>query len=188
MAKAQDAKQVCNLANVKDLKIQCDDTIERVLVLVSVLYTYWYKISWEHSKQYLYAGIGAYVLCQGIQLLVRRIFGVAIFMGSRTGKEIVRALARSPQNETEWVQIKASSVGPSTLPGKKAADGKPVLIPPTYAVDVKYTRSIGGRVLGSKDDHVVLGSFGEWFRQDGEFVESIFAERLRVGLQKVMGE
>ncbi|CAD6896406.1 unnamed protein product, partial [Tilletia laevis] len=64
-------------------------------------------------------------------------------------------------------------------------------IPPEYSLEVEYTRPAGstGNSSGQKKNgKVTVGHFGEWVTQEGEFVESVFEEKLRAGLAKVLGE
>lgn len=94
------------------------------------------------------------------------------------------------QVEVEHITIQSPAVGRATVADKKGPDGRPTLIPPQYALDVKYERTsnAGKNVLVKKNDRVVLGHFGEWFTEDGEFVEPIFQQRLYSSLQRIFGE
>lgn len=94
------------------------------------------------------------------------------------------------QVEVEHITIQSPAVGRATVADKKGPDGRPMLIPPQYALDVKYERTsnAGKNVLVKKNDRVVLGHFGEWFTEDGEFVESVFQQRLYSSLQRIFGE
>lgn len=81
------------------------------------------------------------------------------------------------------------------MTGKKTPDGRPVLKPPSYELLVQYTRTTQGRILAKREGRIPIGHFGkhdslmkgEWFTEEGEFMESIFRERLVQGLQKLLG-
>lgn len=103
----------------------------------------------------------------------------------------------SPKIELERLCIQSPSVSHATVSDKKAVDGRTILVPPKYVLDVWYSResSDGKCVLSKKHDRIVLGHLGtslphpgEWFTESGEFVESVFEQRLLTGLQRVLGE
>lgn len=75
----------------------------------------------------------------------------------------------------------------STTPSPK--DGKKHTTPPIYSLEIDYSRKSNG---GKSSIHeykgkVELGHLGEWFTEEGEFIESIFEERLMKSLEKAMG-
>lgn len=66
-------------------------------------------------------------------------------------------------------------------------NGKKIITPPVYSLKVDYTRtSNGGKSLIRRaQDTVKVGHFGEWFTEEGEFVEELFEERLIGALNEI---
>ena len=67
-----------------------------------------------------------------------------------------------------------------------AADGKRWTTPPVYSLDIDYTRKTNGgkSLLRQAKKKIALGHMGEWFTEQGEFVESVFEKRLISGLEE----
>lgn len=66
------------------------------------------------------------------------------------------------QVEVEYLRIQSPAPGAPRVTNETAADGRPILVPPEYKLEVWYTRkSNGGKsVLATKHDYIVLGHFG----------------------------
>ncbi|WFD26497.1 hypothetical protein MNAN1_001480 [Malassezia nana] len=152
---------------VEDVLMFVNMTVS-VLMIGSVLLVYRQKLEWKEAKPIFMVTVPMY-----------RIRGPLVFIGSRP--------ASGSQNETENLQISSPYFNQADLTGKKAPDGRPILKPPSYELLVQYTRTTQGRVLAKREGRIPIGHFGEWFTEEGEFMESIFRQRLVQGLQKLLG-
>ena len=66
------------------------------------------------------------------------------------------------QVEVEYLRIQSPAPGAPRVTNEKAADGRPILVPLEYKLEVWDSRkSNGGKsVLATKHDYIVLGHFG----------------------------
>ncbi|EPQ30556.1 uncharacterized protein PFL1_02081 [Pseudozyma flocculosa PF-1] len=153
-----------------------------VVMIGTTLWAYFIEKEWENNKRACGFAVAVYAVLSAVQAVDSYLQGNTIFVGKR------RMLSK--RIETENLKIVSPALGRSQETEYLSREGKPVLAPPNYSLKIDYTRkSNGGKsLLGSKKDTFVLGHLGEWFTEDGEFIESIFEERLISGLQKAFGQ
>ena len=103
-----------------------------------------------------------------VQACASYLIGPLVFTGTRKmfsnrvcGATRVPGADRS-QIETERLKVLSCPLPKPTTSDKKADDGRPILVPPAYSVDVQYTRSSNGgkSILARKADKLVLGNLG----------------------------
>lgn len=90
--------------------------------------------------------------------------------------------------------IRSPHMHKANVSGEKTKEGRDVLVPPMYELDIDYMRlgSDGRTVCARKRGGVIVGNFGtyiilkqgEWFTQEGEFVRSAFDAHLMSSLLK----
>lgn len=103
-----------------------------------------------------------------IQACASYIIGPLVFTGTRKMfSNRVRSLPRElgadhAQIETERLKVLSCPLPQPTTSDKKADDGRPILVPPAYSVNVQYARSSNGgkSILARKADKLVLGNLG----------------------------
>lgn len=112
-----------------------------------------------------------------MQTIDAYIQGNRIFIGKRK--------TLSNRIETEHLTISSPPL-PKAI-ATTSSDGKKTLTPPAYSLEVDYTRtSNGGKSLIRRAKETVqLGDFGQWFTEEGEFVQELFEQRLIGVLQEV---
>ncbi|KAN0064970.1 hypothetical protein ACQY0O_002028 [Thecaphora frezii] len=156
--------------------------VASVIMIGTTLWAYFIEKEWEKNKFACGVAVATYTVLSAIQAIDSYWQGNTIFVGKRK--------MLSKRIETESLKIVSPALPRATKKPNATKDGKPVLEPPVYSVQIDYTRkSNGGKsLLGSKKDTLALGHMGEWFTEDGEFVEEIFEERLLSGLQKAFGQ
>ncbi|WFD32032.1 hypothetical protein MSPP1_003074 [Malassezia sp. CBS 17886] len=220
-AKAEE-KAFCDIYNVKETKLLCDDTVEQLLtrerhvnakgkqkdgsadtfapfkashviddmsmvmsvigsatIVAAVGYVYMKKIAWADAKLYYFVAIAIFVVLTAVQSVVQYVYGPVIFTGTRT--------LPSGRIEVERLRICAVPAGPTQVHGCESRNARQALTPPTYLLDVQYSRGGSSHVAG-RESRITLGHFGEWFSSDGGFHERIFEERLIAALYRVFGE
>lgn len=71
-----------------------------------------------------------------------------------------------------------------------AADGRRWTTPPVYSLAIDYTRKTNGgkSLLRQAKKTIALGHMGQWFTEEGEFVESEFEKKLIGGLEESFGQ
>ncbi|KAI3623815.1 hypothetical protein GLX27_001945 [Malassezia furfur] len=153
-----------------------------VIMLGTVGYVYLKKVEWPIARQYYLVAVSTFAVLFALQSAIKYFAGPLVFRGTRK--------MLSNRVEVEYLRIQSPAPGAPRVTNETAADGRPILVPPEYKLEVWYTRkSNGGKsVLATKHDYIVLGHFGEWFTETGEFVESVFEQRLLTSLQRVLGE
>ncbi|WFD44806.1 hypothetical protein MPSI1_003477 [Malassezia psittaci] len=164
-----------------------DDTLMGLSLLGSIVmlattgYVYLQKVDWHIARQYYMVAISLFLILLLIQSLIKYQVGAVVFQGSR--RDI-------SSDVIESIKVIAMPAGPATESGQVASDKRPILLPPSYHLELNITRKSKsqGKVLMQKRDHVVLGHFGEWFTESGEFVEPVFRQRLLTSVQRVCGE
>lgn len=137
---------------------------------------------WQKNKRATGLAVIAYVLLSSAQALDAYLQGDRIFVGKRK--------MLSNRIETEALIISSPSLPKATLSaGKDSATGRKWITPPVYTLEIEYARrSNGGKsLLRRSREKTALGHLGEWFTQDGEFIEPIFEKRLVEALQKAWG-
>ncbi|WFD00746.1 hypothetical protein MYAM1_003498 [Malassezia yamatoensis] len=165
-----------------------DDTLMGLSLLGSIVmlattgYVYLQKVDWQIARQYYVIAVSVFLILLLVQSYIKYQVGPMVFQGYRTD-------ASSPDVK-ESIKVIAMPTGPATESGQVAKDNRPELLPPSYHLDLNFTRySLSqNKVLMQKRDHVVLGHFGEWFTESGEFVEPVFRQRLLTSVQRVRGD
>lgn len=164
-----------------DLRLVLGFTASAIMIGTSI-WAYFVEKEWSHNKQACAIAVVAYIILSSIQYVDSYLQGNTIFTGTR--KMI------SNRIETEHLTIASPSLPKAVKKGAKAANGKEILTPPAYTLQFQYTRKSnkGKSLLGKKSESLPLGHLGEWFTEQGEFVEDIFEQRLLSGLQKAFGQ
>lgn len=123
----------------------------------------------------------SYLILSSLQALDAYLQGDRIFTGRRK--------LLSKRIETESLSIASPTLPKPTLSANTDSEGKRWIIPPTYTLDIEYARrSNGGKsLLRRVEERVTLGHLGEWFTEEGEFVEELFEKRLVGALQRAWG-
>jgi signal peptidase complex subunit 2 len=96
------------------------------------------------------------------------------------------ALTHYRQIETERLVIASPPLPKAQTSATPSADGKRWTTPPVYSLQINYTRKTnkGKSLLRQAKKSITLGHMGEWFTEEGEFVESIFEKKLIAGLEE----
>lgn len=99
----------------------------------------------------------------------------------------------SSRIETEVLIISSPSLPKPTISATiSASDGSSSskIVPPVYTLGIEYSRrsNAGKSLLGRVQEKITLGHLGEWFTEEGEFVEAIFEEKLLNGLSRCWTE
>ncbi|TKY87556.1 hypothetical protein EX895_003570 [Sporisorium graminicola] len=164
-----------------DLRLVLGFTASAIMIGTSI-WAYFVEKEWKRNKQACAIAVVVYTILSGIQLLDSYLQGNTIFTGSR------RTL--SNRIEAEHLTISSPPLPKAAKKDITAANGKPILTPPAYTLQFVYTRKSnkGKSLLARKSESLPLGHLGEWFTEEGEFVESIFEQRLLSGLQKAFGQ
>ena len=124
----------------------------------------------------------SYVILSALYGLDSYLQGDRIFTGKRK--------MLSKRIETEVLIISSPSLPNPTIDPSSVSSSRKTIIPPIYTLQVEYTRrSNGGKSLLKKvQDKITLGHLGEWFTEEGEFVEAVFRQKLLNGLSKCWTE
>ncbi|PWN92712.1 hypothetical protein FA10DRAFT_263470 [Acaromyces ingoldii] len=163
-----------------DLRLALGYTAAVVMIGTSV-WSYFVEKEWEKNKWPCAVAVVIYIVLSGVQTADAYMQGHTIFIGKR------KMLAK--RIETERLVIASPPLPKPVTAATPSADGKRWTTPPVYSLHVDYTRkSNGGKsLLREAKEKVELGHMGEWFTEEGEFVESIFQARLLAGLEKAFG-
>lgn len=140
--------------------------IGSITMLGTAAYVYLKKLEWHIARPYLWVSVSVFAALYAVQSLIKFFSGPIVFQGTRKMlSNRVRGVDVLNQIEVEHLRIQSPACGPATVSDKKADDGRPILIPPQYMLEVWYTRtSNGGKsVLAKKHDRIVLGHFGTSF-------------------------
>ncbi|PWN47945.1 hypothetical protein IE53DRAFT_389892 [Violaceomyces palustris] len=168
-----------------DLRLVLGFTASAVMIGVCV-WSYFVEKDWEKNKKPCGIAVVIYVVLSAIQTLDSYMQGSKIFEGKR--KTVSKRI------ETERLSISSPSLPKAVIKppagGTLAKGEKPTLIPPAYTLKIDYTRKSnnGKSLLGKKKTSITLGHMGEWFTEEGEFIESIFEQRLISNLEKAFGQ
>ncbi|SNX87779.1 uncharacterized protein MEPE_06490 [Melanopsichium pennsylvanicum] len=164
-----------------DLRLVIGFTASAIMIGTSI-WAYFVEKEWNRNKHACAVAVVAYIILSSIQMTDSYLQGNNIFTGTRK--------MLSNRIETEHLIIASPPLPKATKKGAKASNSKPVLTPPAYTLHIKYTRKTnkGKSLLSKKDDSLPLGHLGEWFTEEGEFVQGIFEQRLLAGLQKAFGQ
>ncbi|KAJ1024116.1 hypothetical protein NDA16_002955 [Ustilago loliicola] len=164
-----------------DLRLVLGFTASAIMIGTSI-WAYFVEKEWSRNKQPCAIAVVIYVILSAIQMGDSYLQGNTIFTGTRK--------MLSNRIETEQLIISSPSLPKATKKNTKAPNGKSILTPPAYTLHFDYTRKTnkGKSLLSKKSDSLPLGHLGEWFTEEGEFVEDIFEQRLLSGLQKAFGQ
>ncbi|EST07381.1 Signal peptidase complex subunit 2 [Kalmanozyma brasiliensis GHG001] len=164
-----------------DLRLILGFTASAIMIGTS-LWAYFVEKEWKRNKQACGIAVVVYIILSGIQLADSYLQGNNIFIGTR--KTV------SNRIESEHLTIASPSLPKAVKKGSKTSDGKPILTPPAYTLKFDYTRKSnkGKSLLARKSGSLPLGHLGEWFTEEGEFVEHVFEQRLISGLEKAFGQ
>ncbi|SPO30485.1 uncharacterized protein UTRI_06415 [Ustilago trichophora] len=164
-----------------DLRLVLGYTASAIMICTSI-WAYFIEKEWNRNKQACAIAVVAYIILSAIQMADSYLQANTIFTGTRK--------MLSNRIETEHLTIASPPLPKATKKGSKAPNGKPILTPPAYTLQFEYTRKSnkGKSLLGRKSDSLPLGHLGEWFTEEGEFVEDIFEQRLLSGLHKAFGQ
>lgn len=171
------------------------------IVIGACLWAYFIEKNWQKSKGWTGVAVAAYAVLSALQALDAYWQGDRIFTGKRK--------MLSKRIETEVLTISSPSLPKPTV--EKTSEGQKWIVPPRYSLQVEYTRrsnggksllrrvkqsldmghlgmSYGRRELDREDTSLTLhprvDCSGEWFTEEGEFVEAIFERKLISGLEK----
>ncbi|PWY97948.1 hypothetical protein BCV70DRAFT_202434 [Testicularia cyperi] len=206
-------------SNLTELKATCDEAVERILtreaaasitdpnlapfaadhfhtdlrlalgfiaatiMIGTSAWAYFVEKEWKNNKKGCAIAVVVYVVLSAISLIDSYMQGNNIFTGRRK--------MLSNRIETERLSISSPPLPKAVRQTRTdSTSGKTVLTPPTYTLEINYSRKSnqGQSLLGHKKTSLCLGHLGEWFTEEGEFVESVFQERLLTALQKVYGQ
>ncbi|CDU24336.1 uncharacterized protein SPSC_03407 [Sporisorium scitamineum] len=164
-----------------DLRLALGFTASAIMIGTSI-WAYFVEKEWKRNKQACAIAVVVYTILSGISMIDSYLQGNAIFTGTRK--------TLSNRIETEHLVISSPPLPKAAKKDAKAANGKPILTPPAYTLQIIYTRKSnkGKSLLANKSESLPLGHLGEWFTEEGEFVEPIFEQRLLSGLQKAFGQ
>ncbi|SJX66393.1 uncharacterized protein SRS1_16715 [Sporisorium reilianum f. sp. reilianum] len=164
-----------------DLRLALGFTASAIMIGTSI-WAYFVEKEWKRNKQACAIAVVVYTILSAMQMIDSYLQGNTIFTGSRK--------TLSNRIETEHLTISSPPLPKAVKKAAKAADGKPILTPPAYTLQFTYTRksSKGQSLVAKKSESLTLGHLGEWFTEEGEFVESIFEQRLLSGLEKAFGQ
>ncbi|PWN24266.1 hypothetical protein BCV69DRAFT_280156 [Microstroma glucosiphilum] len=146
------------------------------IVIGACLWAYFVEKDWQKNKGWTGVAVASYVVLSALQALDAYLQGDRIFTGKRK--------MLSKRIETEVLTIASPSLPKPTV--EKTSEGQKWIVPPRYSLQVEYTRrSNGGKsLLRRVKQSVDMGHFGEWFTEEGEFVEAIFEQKLISGLER----
>ncbi|CAO1634723.1 unnamed protein product [Parajaminaea phylloscopi] len=164
----------------EDLRLALGYAASAAIIGVSA-WAYLVEKDWGKNKGLTAIAVVAYLFLSAAQAVDAYLQGDRIFYGKRK--------MLSKRIETELLSVSSPSLPkPTQSSDPDASTGKRLIVPPTYTLDIDYTRrSNGGKsLLQRSSGKAQLGSLGEWFTADGEFVEAIFERRLLDSLQKII--
>ncbi|UZJ55393.1 hypothetical protein CBS101457_004713 [Exobasidium rhododendri] len=141
-------------------------------------WAYLVEKEWEKNKYPCGVAVVIYLTLSGIQFMDSYRQGHTIFVGKR------KMLAK--RIETERLLIASPPLPKAQTSATPSKDGKRWTTPPLYSLDIEYTRKTNGgkSLLRQTKKSITLGHLGEWFTEEGEFVESIFEKKLIAGLEE----
>ncbi|KAK0557365.1 hypothetical protein OC846_000584 [Tilletia horrida] len=159
-----------------DLRLVLGYTASILMIAVGV-WSYFIEKEWSVNKGPTAIAVAIYLVLASIQTGDAYMQGNRIFYGSR--KNVT-------SGKTERLVLSSSPLARHKLvPKSGSASIKGNSVPPEYVLDAEYSVSGKGQ---PKKGKVSLGTFADFVTEEGEFVESIFEERLRSGLAKLVGE
>ncbi|KAL9938428.1 hypothetical protein V8E36_003051 [Tilletia maclaganii] len=162
-----------------DLRLVLGYTASLLMIAVGV-WSYFIEKEWSVNKGPTAVAVAVYLVLSAIQTADAYVQGNRIFYGSRksaNSSQVEKLILTSPQ----LPRHKTIKRTPSTP--------QPATIPPEYTLEAEYfAPTSASQQQQPKKGKVALGHFGEWITQEGEFLESVFEERLRAGLAKLLGE
>ncbi|KAE8269230.1 hypothetical protein A4X09_0g3118 [Tilletia walkeri] len=176
-----------------DLRLALGYAASLLMIGVGV-WSYFVEKDWEVNKRPTAVAVAVYVVLSAIQTADAYVQGNRIFYGSRKSptspsgplERLVLSSPPLPKHKLFPHSSTTSSTDKNPAPAATTkTKGKGMTVPPEYSLYAEYFSP--GSSVGKKGK-VTLGHFGEWITEEGEFVESIFEERLRSGLAKVVGE
>ncbi|GAC76261.1 hypothetical protein PANT_20d00026 [Moesziomyces antarcticus T-34] len=164
-----------------DLRLALGFTASAVMIGTSI-WSYFVEKEWSRNKYACGVAVVVYAVLSALQMLDSYMQGNTIFTGTRK--------MLSNRIETERIVLESPPLPKATKKAAPSPDAKPLLTPPAYTLHLHYTRKSnkGKSLLGSKNTSLPLGHLGEWFTQEGEFVEAIFEHRLLSALLKAIGQ
>ncbi|GAC94290.1 hypothetical protein PHSY_001861 [Pseudozyma hubeiensis SY62] len=164
-----------------DLRLVLGFAASAVMIGTSI-WAYFVEKEWKNNKHACAIAVVVYTILSGIQMADSYLQGNNVFIGTRK--------AQSDRTPTEHLTIASPPLPKAIKKDTKTTDGKPILTPPAYSLDITYRRTStkDSSHAVQKSTPLPLGHLGEWFTQEGEFIERVFEQRLLSGLEKVFGQ
>lgn len=138
-----------------DLRLALGFTASAIMIGTSI-WAYFVEKEWKRNKHACAIAVVVYMILSGIQMVDSYLQGNIIFTGTRK--------TLSNRIETEHLTLSSPPLPKAVKKDAKAADGKPILTPPAYTLQLAYTRKSnkGKSVLAKKNESLPLGHLGEF--------------------------
>ncbi|PWN44346.1 hypothetical protein IE81DRAFT_321503 [Ceraceosorus guamensis] len=196
-------------SNSTELKLTCDEAVERILTsnstnpwrashllvdirlvlgfiasieMIGVSAWAWKIVpEWNENKGLTAVAVAVYMVLSGIQTALAYLEGDTIFRGAQSSSDASSSATSSSQKK---LRISSGAL-PKAQTDKEASkeDGRKWTTPPVYELELEWS---GAKVRKSGKEKINLGHMGEWFTQEGEFVEDIFSKKLLAAIDSVL--